>query len=155
MMLSEYFSLNEMTRSQTASRLGIDNTPGDSEVESLRFLCVNVLDPIRKHFGVPFSPSSGYRCEELNKAIGSSPNSQHCKGEAADIEIPGVPNLQLSWWIRAHLDFDQLILEYYNVGDPAGGWVHVSSKKNTKENASNRREVMTYDGKTYNVGLPG
>ena len=152
-MLSKYFSIKEMTRSQIASRYGINNTPGLLEVDALEFICLNLLDPIREHFGIPFSPSSGYRSPELNEKLGSKPTSQHCKGEAADIEIPGVPNLQLSWWIRSHLDFDQLILEYYDKSDPAGGWVHVSTQNSGS--GANRREVMTFDGKSYKDGLPG
>tara|TARA_R110000751_G_scaffold57842_4_gene122565 strand:- start:8807 stop:9262 length:456 start_codon:yes stop_codon:yes gene_type:complete len=148
-MLSKYFSLAEMTKSQTATRLGLDNIPSDGQIDDLKDLCINILDPVREHYGVPFSPSSGYRSPELNAAIGSTPTSQHCAGQAADIEVPGVSNIRLAWWIRVHLDFDQLILEYYTSGDPSSGWIHVSLNS-----GSNRHKVLTYNGTSYEKGLP-
>ena len=155
-MLSKYFSYEEMIRSQTATRYGIDNTAGEGEVLFLEILCRSILDPVREQFGIPFSPSSGYRCKELNEKIGSKPTSQHVLGQAADIEIPGIANAQLAWWIRSHLDFDQLILEYYEEGDPRSGWVHVSTKGSSdSEGGGNRREVFTYNGAAYTKGLPG
>lgn len=154
MQLSEHFSLQEMTRSQTATRLGIKNVPDEEAVKNLTFLCENILEPIRVHFGIPFSPSSGYRSAALSEAIGSSRNSQHCKGEAADIEVPTISNLTLCWWIRSHLDFDQLILEFFQEGDPASGWVHVSYR-DISIGGKNRHQVLTYDGQEYSGGLPG
>lgn len=148
MMLSEYFSLREMTKSQTAERKGIRNMPTGEQIESLSLLCENILDPIREEFCVPFTPSSGYRSPALCKEIGSSVNSQHAKGEAADFEVPTIPNYELAQWIVANLDFDQLILEYYNEDDPTSGWVHCSYKK-----AGNRNQVLNYDGKRYRNGL--
>ena len=153
MYLSEHFTLAEMTRSQIADRRGIQNVPGERAVGSLKVLCEKILEPVRANFSTPFSPSSGYRSPELNEVLGSSPNSQHCKGEAADIEVPGVSNDLLAWWIRTNLDFDQLILEYYTVGDPSSGWVHVSYKGDGGS-ARNRREVLTYNGSGYTRGLP-
>jgi uncharacterized protein YcbK (DUF882 family) len=125
MNLSPHFSLTEMTKSQTALRLGLDNNPDPSKVASLRTLCEQVLEPVRTHFDLPVIINSGYRAEAVNKAIGSTPTSQHCKAQAADIEIPGIDNLELYQWLTSNSDYDQLILEYYT-GDPQSGWVHVS-----------------------------
>tara|TARA_R110000824_G_scaffold339782_1_gene526310 strand:+ start:698 stop:1141 length:444 start_codon:yes stop_codon:yes gene_type:complete len=125
MKLSPHFSLAEMTKSQTALRLGLDNNPDPDKVASLRRLCEEVLEPVRRNFDRPVIINSGYRAEAVNKAIGSTPTSQHCKAQAADIEIPGIDNLELYNWLTRNGDYDQLILEYYT-GDPQSGWVHVS-----------------------------
>ena len=93
MKLSNNFSLKEMTKSQTALRRGIDNEPGEEEQANLQQLCEQVLQKVREHFGKPVTVNSGYRSPELNKAIGGSTTSDHCKGMAADIEIPGVSNI--------------------------------------------------------------
>ena len=93
--LSEHFSLIEMTKSQTALRLGLDNNPDPAKVKSLRALCEQVLEPARKHFDRPVIINSGYRAEAVNRAIGGKATSQHCKAEAADIEIPGVDNREM------------------------------------------------------------
>ena len=118
MQLSKNFSLAEMTKSQTATRMGMDNNPSEDEVENLRLLCERGLQPIRDHFNHTVTISSGYRNEILSQKIGSSRNSQHCKGEAADFEIFGVPNNEVSDWIKENLMFNQLILEYYEPGNP-------------------------------------
>ena len=128
MRLSENFSLNELTKSQTAERKGIDNTPSVEHQESLKSLCTHVLQPVRDHFSQVVSVSSGYRSVELCVAIGSGTNSQHAKGEAADFEIFGVSNKELADWINQNLDYDQLILEYWKESDPNSGWVHCSHK---------------------------
>jgi zinc D-Ala-D-Ala carboxypeptidase len=138
MKLTQHFSLEEMTKSQTASRKGIDNTPTPEVVENLKELCENVLEKIRNHFGRPLTVNSGYRGPKLNKAIGGAKNSQHLTGQAADIEIPGMDNKILFCWIRDNLDYDQLILEYYKPGIPDSGWVHVSW--NSK---GNRKQILT------------
>ena len=150
MQLSKHFSLKEMTKSMTAQRKGIDNTPGSAEIKSLGDLCYEVLEPLRAHFDKPVTITSGYRSEALCEAIGSKKTSQHAKGQAVDFEIAGVPNIKLAYWIQANCDFDQLILEFYNPDDPAGGWVHCSYN----EKGSNRKQVLTYDGKSYEDGLP-
>jgi hypothetical protein len=124
--LSPHVSLAEMTKSQVAARRGIDNTPDAAAVQRLRLLCLNVLEPVRAHFARPLTISSGFRSARLNRAIGGAAGSQHCRGEAADIEIAGVPNGEIAEWIRDTLSFDQLILEAYTPGMPASGWVHVS-----------------------------
>jgi hypothetical protein len=146
MKLSNNFSLREMTKSQTALRRSIDNTPSASHIQALSALCENVLQPVRDHYGRGFTPSSGYRSPALCRAIGSRSTSQHAKGEAADFEVPGVANIELARWIRDTLDFDQLILEFYNPDDPSAGWVHCSYKA-----TGNRKQALIYDGKTYKV----
>ena len=129
MNLSNNFTLAELTKSQTAVRKNINNEPGTAEIENLIHLAKTVLQPVREHFGKPVMISSGYRSPELCEAIGSSAKSQHAKGEAADFEIPGVDNMQLATWINKNTNFDQLILEYYEPGDPNSGWVHCSAVK--------------------------
>jgi len=151
--LSPHFSLEELTKSQTALRMGIDNTTTERETQALRYVCYKVLEPVREHFAIPFSPSSGFRSKELNDAIGGAVGSQHCLGEAADIEIPGVDNETLARWIVKNLTFDQLILEYYIQGDPSSGWVHVSWVEEAR--VDNRGDVLTFDGITYEPGLYG
>lgn len=138
-MLGKYFSLKELTRSETAERLGIDNTPPPEIVENLRALVVNILDPLREARG-PITVNSGYRSPALNAAVpGSSNTSQHTKGEAADIEEDDAPIEDTLRYIRDHLPFDQLILEY-----PPNGWVHVSYAPN------GRRIVLIKEkGKPY------
>ena len=127
MKLSANFSLGEMTKSQTATRKGINNEPSTAHVENLIHLAETVLQPVREHFGKAVVISSGYRSPELCEAIGSSTKSQHARGEAADFEIPGVDNKELATWISKNTEFDQLILEFYDEGDPNSGWVHCSA----------------------------
>ena len=127
MKLSKNFTLSELTKSQTAVRKNIKNEPSTAHVENLIHLAETVLQPIRDHFGKPVVISSGYRSPELCEAIGSSSKSQHARGEAADFEIMGVDNMQLAMWINKNTDFDQLILEFYEPGDPNSGWVHCSA----------------------------
>ena len=152
MRLSENFTMAEFTKSQTAERRGIDNTPEGEHLDAAVALFENVVQKVRDHFG-PTVINSGYRSPELNEAVGGSSRSQHCKGEAADIEVPGVPNAELAEWIRDNLEFDQLILEFYTPGIPDSGWVHVSYLADGK----NRGECLTatrIDGKTeYSVGI--
>jgi len=147
MKLSEHFSLEEMVKSQTATRKGIPNTPSEAHTEAMRKACENILEPVRTHYSIPFTPSSGYRSAELCLAIGSSVNSQHAKGEAVDFEVPSIPNFEVAGWVVANLDFDQLILEHYTGGNT--GWIHCSYK-----DADNRKEVLTYDrANGYRKGL--
>ena len=124
MKLSGHFSLAELTKSQTATRKGIDNKPTLDHIENLTELCTHVLEPTRRNFGKPMVISSGYRSEELCEAIGSSKNSQHAKGEAADFEITGIDNKELAEYIIDNLDFDQMIWEFGDKDNP--DWVHVS-----------------------------
>ena len=148
MKLSGQFSLAELTKSQTATRKGIDNKPTLDHIENLTELCTHVLEPTRRNFGKPMVISSGYRSEELCEAIGSSKNSQHAKGEAADFEMFGVDNKELAKYIKNNLVFDQLILEFYNPDDPSSGWVHCSYSKE-----ENRKQSLLYNGKDYTEWL--
>ena len=150
MQLSKHFTLSEMEKSQTAVRKGITNKAGSGEIKNLTDLCYEVLEPVRIKFDKPVIITSGYRSPELCEAIGSKATSQHAKGQAVDFEIAGIPNIQIAYWLQANVDFDQLILEFYNPNDPSGGWVHCSYN----EKGSNRKQVLTYDGKSYENGLP-
>ena len=151
MNLTKNFSLNELTKSQTAERKGINNTPSTEHQENLKRLCESILQRIRDHFGRVVSVSSGYRSVELCVAIGSSTGSQHAKGEAADFEIFGISNKELADYINENLDYDQLILEYWKEEDPNSGWVHCSYKSEGnrkqylrayKENGSTKYESV-------------
>ena len=126
MNLSKSFTLNELTKSQEATRLGIDNTPNEEHILNLKLLCENILQPIRDFYGMPVSVSSGYRSAALCEAIGSSSKSQHTKGQAADFEIFGVANKDLADFVVKNLDYDQCILEFWNENEPNSGWVHCS-----------------------------
>ena len=148
MKLSKNFSLEEMEKSSTAIRLGIKNKAGAGEIKNLGDLCYEILEPVRIKFDKPVTITSGYRSPQLSEAIGSKSTSQHCTGNACDMEIAGVSNLEVALWIENHCDFDQLILEYYT-GEPNSGWIHVSYK-----DGSNRKQVLTFDGKSYKNGLP-
>ena len=150
MKLGNHFWLSEMTRSQTALRRGIDNTPSQEQIDNLRNLVYYVLDPIREHYSLPVIINSGFRSIELNEALGSKRTSQHCQGKAADIEIGNIDNLDLAKWIAKNIDFDQLILEYYTIGEPRSGWVHVSFSDIDK----NRRQVLTINKDGVSIGLP-
>ena len=134
MKLTENFSLLELTKSQTAERKDIDNTPSPTHQDNLKSLCTAILQPIRDHFGRVVSVSSGYRSAELCTAIGSKTTSQHAKGEAADFEIFGISNKELADWIKENLDYDQLILEYWKESDPNSGWVHCSYSEGNNRN---------------------
>lgn len=138
MNLSPHFTLRELTRSQTAERHGISNKPSETHIQALRTTCTMILEPIRERFGVPFTPSSGYRTKTLCKLIGSNENSQHTKGQAVDFEVPGIDNLTVVKWIDKNLDFDQLILECYRGGNT--GWIHCSYRSD-----GNRRDIFTYN----------
>jgi len=131
MNLSPNFTLKELTRSDTATRLGLDNTPNEEALENLKLLCEKVLQPVRDHFGKSVTVNSGYRSPERNAAVGGSKTSDHCKGQACDLEIDGIPNPELAQWIMDNLEYTQLILEFYVPGgDPNAGWVHVSYDPN-------------------------
>jgi len=108
MKLSENFSLLELTKSQTAERKGIDNTPSPEHQENLKSLCTHILQPVRDHFERVVSISSGYRSPELCIAIGSKTTSQHAKGQAADFEIYGLSNQELAIWIHENLEYINL-----------------------------------------------
>lgn len=147
MRLSNNFLLSEFTKSNTALRLGIDNTPTEEVIYNLTQLCRYVLQPIKDYYTqiapidkIAVIVSSGFRCLQLNRAIGSSDRSQHILGMAADFEIPGLSNLEVATWIRDNLEFDQLILEYYDESDPNSGWIHISFNPN----GNNRNDVYRF-----------
>jgi hypothetical protein len=137
--LSEHFTLGEFLKSQTALRRGIRNIPSETIISKLTAVCVNVLEPVRQHFGRPVVISSGYRSPALNAAIGGSKTSQHMKGEAADWEIPGIPNPAAAEWVHKNLNYDQLILEMYTRGQPNSGWIHVGYS-----GAPHKNQELTY-----------
>jgi hypothetical protein len=117
----------------------MDNTPhSDEVVQNLTVLCEQVLQPLRDAYGVGIKVNSGYRSPDVNAAVGGSRTSDHCKGQAADIEIPGGANADLAQYIADNFDFTQLILEFYTQGIPDSGWVHVSYDSNNL-----KRQVMT------------
>ena len=146
MKLTKNFSLGEMTKSQTALRRGIDNTPTPDKLDPLILLCQKVLQPVRDHFDRPVTITSGYRSPELCAAIGSKITSQHTKGQAADFEVPGVSNMEVAKWIADNCEFDQLILECYTGGNT--GWIHCSYVHEP------RKELLTYDRENgYRKGL--
>ena len=155
MLLSPHFALWEMTHSQTATRLNLDNTADAAAIDALGVLARQILEPVRAHFNRPFRPQSAYRSPALNRATGGSPQSRRCFGEAADIELPRIGNLTLAHWIADNLQFDQLILEFYRPDCPYAGWVHISCRAGRRRN---RRQILTAarQGKRicYRSGLP-
>ncbi len=151
MKLTNNFTLEELTKSETALRRNLDNTPTVEVVENLKTLAEKVLQPVREHFAKGVKVNSGYRAPEVNAAVGGSKTSDHCKGMAADIEIPGLPNYDLAKWIESNMEFTQVILEFYTQGVPDSGWVHVSY-----DPANLKKQSLTAvkrEGKT--IYLPG
>lgn len=151
MNLTANFTLAEMTKSETALRLGMDNTPDEAAIAAMKLLAEKVLQPVRDHHKKGVKVNSGFRHPDVNKAVGGSATSHHCRGMAADIEIPGVANADLAQWIVDNLDFTQVILEFYTPGVPDSGWVHVSYVAEDL-----KKQVLTatkQNGKT--VYLPG
>ena len=130
MNLKANFSLHEMTKSETALRKGMPNEPTEADIANLKLLAEKVLQPLRDHYGVGIKVNSGYRSPDVNAAVGGSRTSDHCKGQAADIEIAGIPNATLAQYIKDSLQYTQLILEFYTPGIPDSGWVHVSYDSN-------------------------
>ncbi|MCK9282405.1 MAG: D-Ala-D-Ala carboxypeptidase family metallohydrolase [Melioribacteraceae bacterium] len=145
--LSEHFTLEECYASNVALRKGINNKPPQPYIPNIERLCQKVLEPIRNFYNIPFRPNSVYRSAELNREIGGSTESDHVQGNAADIEIPTVSNYDLAIWIKNHLEFNQLILECYTLGNPSSGWVHVSYCN------KNKNEVLTFTKGQYIAGL--
>ena len=144
MKLSNSFNLIEFTSSETASRRGIDNTPSIAVIENLRLLCENVLQPLRDKYGKSINITSGYRSPKLNKAIGGSSTSQHCYGQAADIQVDKKDYLKV-WEILKTLPFDQIIWEFGNEG--AADWIHVSFVQG-KNRGQKLKAVKNIIGKT-------
>jgi hypothetical protein len=150
MQLSENLSLAEVIRSETAKRKGVSNMPTPEHIENFKKLAENVFQPIRKHFGKPIHISSGYRSAALNKAIGGAASSQHCKGEAIDIDMDGtdITNAQIFNYIKDNLSFDQMIWEFGTDKNP--DWVHVSYSSSGKQRKQILKAVKT-KGKTSYV----
>ena len=150
--VSKNFALSEMVKSATAERLNVDNSPSDIHLVNLTHLAIHILQPVRDQFGV-ITINSGYRSPALNAKVGGSKTSQHCNGQAADFESFSTPNPDLAKWIANNLEFDQLILEFYDGVNPNSGWVHCSYKKD----GTNRGATLTalrVKGKTqYKKGL--
>ena len=168
---SAHFTLAEAMRSQEAVRHGIDNLPPRNVFPALAAISENIFEPIRTHFGIPYTPQSWFRCEALERRLcwtsfinwckrrTREPNEeswaiyfdrkQHPKGCAGDLELPGIPNYELAKWIRDNLEFDQLILEFHVWGKPSSGWVHASFV-----DGENRGEVLTIGRGKALPGLP-
>jgi hypothetical protein len=138
MNLTKNFTLSELTKSETALRKGLNNEPTQETISALQLLAVTVLQPVRDHYAKGVKVNSGYRSPEVNASVGGSKTSDHCKGQAADIEIPGVANKDLAIYIRDNLTYTQLILEGYKEGVPDSGWVHVSY-----DPSNLKKQVMT------------
>jgi zinc D-Ala-D-Ala carboxypeptidase len=149
MQLSKHFELAEFTRSSTAKRAGISNMPTDAHLENIKLLCEKILEPIRVHFTRPIILSSGYRSPALNRAVGGSSSSQHCSGEAADIDMDGtnVTNAQIFNYIKDNLEFDQLIWEFGTDSNP--DWVHVSYESNGRQRKQILRAVKKNGSTSY------
>jgi hypothetical protein len=139
MQLSENLSLKEVVKSNTATRRGIDNSPTPEHLENLKALAKNVFQPLRDALGI-ITVSSGYRSFDLNKAIGGSKTSQHCKGEALDLDNDfkkgRSTNKEIFDYIKDNLTFDQMIFEFGTETNP--NWVHVSYKSN----GMNRGQIL-------------
>jgi hypothetical protein len=152
MQISKHLSLAEVSRSETAKRRGINNTPSGEHLENFKKLAENIFEPIREHFAVPIHISSGYRSKELNAAIGGASSSQHCQGEAIDIDMDGsssgVSNADVFKYIKDHLNFDQLIWEFGSDSNP--DWVHVSYESTGKQRKQILKAVKS-GGKTSYV----
>jgi zinc D-Ala-D-Ala carboxypeptidase len=117
------------------------------QIENLKQLCINILQPLRDYYELPIKITSGFRSEKLAALIGSKSTSQHCKGEAADFEIPGADNKEVASHIKNNFDFDQLILEYYDQSDINSGWIHCSFKTNGRKESLTKNTVGYYQWK--------
>jgi len=138
MQLSKHLSLAEVKRSESAKRLGISNMPTEQHIKNFKLLAEKVFEPIREHFGRPIHISSGYRSQALNAAIGGSLSSQHCQGEALDLDMDGtdITNKQVFDFIKDNLEFDQLIWEFGTKDNP--DWVHVNYESTGKQ----RKQIL-------------
>tara|TARA_R100001015_G_C4584350_1_gene140438 strand:- start:323 stop:805 length:483 start_codon:yes stop_codon:yes gene_type:complete len=151
MKLSKNLSLAEATKSTTATRLGIDNTPDDEWIEeNLKAIARHVFQPVRDHFGCPIYVSSGYRGPELNRAIGGSRRSQHMEGRALDLDADvfgGCTNAEIFQYIRENLEFDQMVWEFGDEDNP--DWVHVSYVHDGVNRKRCLKACRDSKGKTY------
>ena len=146
-MISKHISYKEGVRSNTATRRGIDNTPNNEQLDNMELVAEEVFEPLRAYVGGPIKINSFFRCPELNKAIGGSSKSQHCKGQAMDIDdtFGRCTNAEMYHFIKEHLDFDQMIWEFGDDDNP--DWVHVSYVS-PKENRNRCLKAYREDGKT-------
>jgi hypothetical protein len=149
MQLSKNLALAEVMRSETAKRKGISNMPTPEHIENFKLLAEKVFQPIREHFGVPIILSSGYRSKALNTAVGGALSSQHCTGEAIDIDMDGttVKNADIFNFIKDNLNFDQLIWEFGTNDNP--DWVHVSYESTGKQRKQILKAVKSGKGTSY------
>lgn len=149
MKLTENFTLAELTKSETAEKNNIENIPNNEEIECLKQLCENILQPLRDDFQKPLIISSGFRSKKLSLLVGSKTTSQHCKGQAADFIIPGIDNKRVFKHIIENLPMDQVILEYYQEDDTNDfsnkGWIHCSYVPN------GRGQALTKDKTGYKL----
>ena len=150
-MISEHISYKEGVYSITATRKGIDNTPGDDQLHFMEIIAEKVFEPLRKWVGGPIKINSFYRCPELNKAIGGSTTSQHCKGQAMDIDdtFNKATNAEMFHWIKKNLDFDQIIWEFGDDDNP--DWVHISYISEDKNRNRCLRAYRDNGKTTYEV----
>jgi hypothetical protein len=149
MQLSKNLALAEVMRSETAKRKGISNMPTPEHIENFKLLAEKVFQPIREHFGIPIILSSGYRSKELNTAVGGALSSQHCTGEAIDIDMDGttIKNADVFNFIKDNLNFDQLIWEFGTNDNP--DWVHVSYESTGKQRKQILKAVKSGKGTSY------
>ena len=146
-MISKHISYKEGVYSVTAIRKGIDNQPNEEQLSNMKLVAEKIFEPVRTHFKVPIKVNSFFRSPDLNKAIGGSTKSQHCKGQAIDIDdtYGKIKNSDIYWWIKENLDFDQMIWEFGNNDNP--DWVHVSYVSPDK-NRNRCLKAYREDGKT-------
>lgn len=154
MNLSPHFTLAELTRSETAQRYQIDNTPDVAGIAKLRKVCETILEPVRRQFGVTII-NSGYRSPAVNKRVpGSSNTSQHTFCEAVDFEVPGFSNYEVALWCTKNLgSWGQVILEFYTPGSPSSGWVHASLPRSGKANNQVLTAIRANGRTRYVTGL--
>ena len=149
--ISEHISYKEGIKSNTATRLGIKNTPDDYQITNMVNIGVNVFEPLREYVGGPIRISSFYRCEELNRAIGGSSRSQHCEGRAIDLDdtLGHKTNAEMYQYIKDNLSFDQLIWEFGDDTNP--DWIHVSYVHPDENRKRCLRAERTNGKTTYRV----
>ena len=146
-MISKHISYKEGVYSNTATRRGIENTPDDEQLKCMETIAEEIFEPLRAYVGGPIKINSFFRSPELNKAIGGSGKSQHCKGQAIDIDdtFGRMTNAEMYHWIKEHLDFDQMIWEFGDDDNPA--WVHVSYVS-AEDNRNRCLKAYKENGKT-------
>ena len=146
-MISKHISYKEGVYSITATRLGINNTPNDDQLKNMELVAEEVFEPLRGYVDGPIKINSFFRSPDLNKAIGGSTKSQHCKGQAMDIDdtYGKMKNSEMYYWIKEHLDFDQMIWEFGDDNNP--DWVHISYVS-PEDNRNRCLKAYREDGKT-------